>query len=191
MVSKYMLFHPDQSYEHRARIFKLLRSPRSDSKESIPPGNVACRRGGPVREPYSFSVPSPHRQFKTSSTGLNSEYKEEMRTKWNSDLISSYCAQTILRIIFNLFPCKLKDHSGQTEGRGLLKPSYTVINTMYSTYMDLATTTKKQKEKKESLKTKTIGSELWNQYRIRHLFANKKLPTGSGCGINHSGFTAS
>jgi hypothetical protein len=35
----------------RARIFKLLRSPRIDSKEPIPPDCVAC--GGPVRQPYS------------------------------------------------------------------------------------------------------------------------------------------
>ncbi len=67
---------------------------------------------------------------KAMSTGINSDYKE-MRKKWNSDLISSYCAQTILRIISNLFPCKLEDYSGQTEGRGFLKPPCTVLNTMY------------------------------------------------------------
>ncbi len=45
----------------RVRIFKLLRSPRIDYKETIPPV-------GPVRQPYSFSVPGPHRLFKNSST---------------------------------------------------------------------------------------------------------------------------
>jgi hypothetical protein len=49
----------------RARIFKLLRSPRTDSKEPIPPDCVACC--GPVRQPYSYSVPSTHRFFKNSS----------------------------------------------------------------------------------------------------------------------------
>jgi hypothetical protein len=44
----------------RARIFTLLRSRRIDSKEPIPPG---CER-----QPYSYSVPSPHRLFKNSST---------------------------------------------------------------------------------------------------------------------------
>jgi hypothetical protein len=47
----------------RARIFKLLRIPRIDSKKLIPPGY-----GGPVRQPYSYSVPSPYRLFKNSST---------------------------------------------------------------------------------------------------------------------------
>jgi hypothetical protein len=37
----------------RARIFKLLRSPRINIKDSVPPG-------GPVRQPYAYSVPSPH-----------------------------------------------------------------------------------------------------------------------------------
>jgi hypothetical protein len=44
---------------------KLLRSPRIDSKEPIPPGGVA---GGPVRQPCSYSVSSPHRLFKNSSS---------------------------------------------------------------------------------------------------------------------------
>jgi hypothetical protein len=35
----------------RARIFKLLRSPRINSKEPIPPGCVAWRAG--VRQPFS------------------------------------------------------------------------------------------------------------------------------------------
>jgi hypothetical protein len=39
-----------------AGIFKLLRSPVIVSKESIPP---ACVAGGPVRLPYSYSVPAP------------------------------------------------------------------------------------------------------------------------------------
>ncbi len=57
------------AYVARARIFKLLRSPRTDSKEPIPPGCVAWR--GPVRQPYSYSVPSPHRLFENSSSGYD------------------------------------------------------------------------------------------------------------------------
>jgi hypothetical protein len=37
-------------------IFKLLRSPGNDSKESIPPAYVSWRAG---TTPYSFSVPNP------------------------------------------------------------------------------------------------------------------------------------
>jgi hypothetical protein len=54
----------------RARIFKHLRSPRINSKESIPPAYAALKPGGPVRQSYSYSVPSPHRLFKNSSTGI-------------------------------------------------------------------------------------------------------------------------
>ncbi len=46
-------------YLYRARIFKLLRSPRIDSKEPILSGCVAWR------QPHSYSVPSPHRLFST------------------------------------------------------------------------------------------------------------------------------
>jgi hypothetical protein len=46
--------------QYRARICKLLRSPRIDFKESIPPGCVAWRL---VRQPYSYSVPSPHKKI--------------------------------------------------------------------------------------------------------------------------------
>ncbi len=48
---------------HRARIFKLLMSPRIDSKESIPPAYVAWRAGTTTLF-YSYSVPSPHRLLK-------------------------------------------------------------------------------------------------------------------------------
>jgi hypothetical protein len=48
----------------RARIFELLRSPRIDSKEPIQVTH------GPVRQSYSYSVPSPHILFKNSSTGV-------------------------------------------------------------------------------------------------------------------------
>jgi hypothetical protein len=41
----------------RARIFKLLRSPRIDYKEPTPPGCVAWRAGTTTR---SNSVPGPH-----------------------------------------------------------------------------------------------------------------------------------
>jgi hypothetical protein len=50
----------------RARIFKRLWSPGIDSKELIPPAYVAS--GGPVRWPYSYSVPSTHGLFKNSSS---------------------------------------------------------------------------------------------------------------------------
>jgi hypothetical protein len=61
-------FAVSENAEIRARIFKLLRSARIDSKDSVPPAYVAWR--GPVRQPYSYSVPNPHRLFKNSSTGL-------------------------------------------------------------------------------------------------------------------------
>ncbi len=52
---------------YRARISKLLRSLGIDSKESIPLAYVAWRR---YDNPISYSVPSPHRLFKNSSTGV-------------------------------------------------------------------------------------------------------------------------
>ncbi len=48
-----------------SRIFKFLRSPGIDSKESIPPVYVAGRAGTTT---FSYSVPSPHRLFKNSCT---------------------------------------------------------------------------------------------------------------------------
>ncbi len=45
--------------ENRARIFKLFRNPKIDQ------GTNSAR---PVRQPYSYSVPSPYRLFKNSST---------------------------------------------------------------------------------------------------------------------------
>ncbi len=42
-----------------------LKSPGIGSEESIPPAYVAWR---PLRQPYSYSVPSPHRLFKNFST---------------------------------------------------------------------------------------------------------------------------
>ncbi len=52
----------------RARIFTCLWAwgPGIHSKEWVPPAYVAW---GPVRYPYSTSVPSPHRLFKNSSSG--------------------------------------------------------------------------------------------------------------------------
>jgi len=50
----------------RARILKLLGSLTMDSKKSIPPAYVA---GRPVRQLYSYSVPSPNRLFKNFRTG--------------------------------------------------------------------------------------------------------------------------
>jgi hypothetical protein len=46
---------------------KGLRSPRINSKESIPPAYVAWRASTTTL--YSYSLPSPHRLFKNSSTG--------------------------------------------------------------------------------------------------------------------------
>ncbi len=48
-----------------ARIFKLLRRSRIDSKKPIPPGCVAWRAGTTT---LFYSVPSPHRLFKNTST---------------------------------------------------------------------------------------------------------------------------
>jgi hypothetical protein len=47
-------------------IFKLLRRPGIDSKESIPAAFVACWTG---TQPYYYFIPSPHRLFPKSSTG--------------------------------------------------------------------------------------------------------------------------
>jgi hypothetical protein len=48
-------------------IFKLLWSPEIDSEESIPKAYVAWRAG--TRTLFLYSVLSPHRLFKNSSTG--------------------------------------------------------------------------------------------------------------------------
>ena len=39
--------------------------PRNQFRQAVYPG-------GPVRQPYSYSVPSPYRLFKNSSTGMDS-----------------------------------------------------------------------------------------------------------------------
>ncbi len=44
----------------RTRAFKLLGSPGINFKETIPP---ASEPRWPVRQPYSYSVPSAHRLF--------------------------------------------------------------------------------------------------------------------------------
>jgi hypothetical protein len=51
----------------RVRIFKRLRSSRIDSKEPIPPGCEAWRA---ARQPSSYSVPSPLRLLKNSTTAV-------------------------------------------------------------------------------------------------------------------------
>ncbi len=51
---------------NRARIFKLLRSRRIDSKESIPPSYVALQAGTTTLFLLGSSI--PHRLFKNSST---------------------------------------------------------------------------------------------------------------------------
>jgi hypothetical protein len=53
---------------------KLLRIQGIDFNESIPP---AMYPGGPVRQPYSYSVPSPHRLFLNSSTGVPDKSKRD------------------------------------------------------------------------------------------------------------------
>ncbi len=52
----------------RARIFKLLRGPGIDSKESIPPAYIAWRAGTTTL--FLYLVPSPLRLFKNSNTVL-------------------------------------------------------------------------------------------------------------------------
>ncbi len=52
-------------WQTRARIFKLLRSPRIDSNESLSRAYVAWR---PVKQSSSYSVPRAHRLFWNSST---------------------------------------------------------------------------------------------------------------------------
>jgi hypothetical protein len=51
----------------RARIFKLLRCLRINSKKSIPPAYVTWRV---VRQPYTYSVPDPHRLFLYRTRGV-------------------------------------------------------------------------------------------------------------------------
>ncbi len=63
------LHHPHRKRGSRARIFKLLRSPRVNSKESTPPAYVAWQDGTTTLFLLRYSVPSPHRLFKNSSTG--------------------------------------------------------------------------------------------------------------------------
>ncbi len=84
-LSKYKNFIDSNSLICRlawAQIFKLLRSPRIDSKGPIPPGCVAWRAGTTTL--YSYSVPSPHRLFKNSSTEQVSywEYFEAGRSRF-------------------------------------------------------------------------------------------------------------
>ncbi len=57
-----LLYAPCMS---KARILKLLESPRIDSNFQF---RQAMNPGGPVRQPYSYSIPSPHKLFKNSST---------------------------------------------------------------------------------------------------------------------------
>ncbi len=53
-----------QRHNTEPEFFNILRSPRIDSQEPIPPGFVAWRAGTTTL----YSVPSPHRLFKNSST---------------------------------------------------------------------------------------------------------------------------
>ncbi len=47
--------------------FKTLKEPKNRITRNQ--YRQAMQPGGPVRQPYSYSVPSPHRLFKNSSTG--------------------------------------------------------------------------------------------------------------------------
>ncbi len=58
----------------RARIFKLLRSPRIDSKKSIPAACEAWRAGMTT---LFLSVPIPYRLYKISSTALKPHSPKE------------------------------------------------------------------------------------------------------------------
>jgi hypothetical protein len=51
-----------------ARIFKLLRTPGIDSKKSIPPCSL-CSQAGRYDEPIPTRFLAPHRLFKNSSSG--------------------------------------------------------------------------------------------------------------------------
>ncbi len=73
------------AYVYRGRNFKLLRSPRIDSKKLFP--RQAVWPGGPVRQPYSYSVPSPHRLFKNSSTV---QCAENQKDGWDSRVQGFY-----------------------------------------------------------------------------------------------------
>ncbi len=74
-----------QSLHTRTRdgIFKLLLSPGIDSLELIPPGYVACvgilGSGGPVRQPYSYSVSCPHGLFLKFQHWTGSSLKNSKR----------------------------------------------------------------------------------------------------------------
>jgi hypothetical protein len=73
VMGKMKFYHGKKIFAHWrhflgswARIFKLLRSPRINSKEPIPPAYVTWRAGTTTE---SYSVPSPHRLFKNSISG--------------------------------------------------------------------------------------------------------------------------
>jgi hypothetical protein len=66
----------------RARIFKLLRSPRIDSKEPIPLGCVAWRAGTTTL--LLFGSYSPQRVFKNSSTGKQFQASKHWDTRSQS-----------------------------------------------------------------------------------------------------------
>ncbi len=65
------LYYPEPEF------LNFLGSPNIDSKEPIPSGYVAWRIG---RQPYSFSVPSPHRLLKNSSTAYR--FRPQRMFRW-------------------------------------------------------------------------------------------------------------
>ncbi len=74
------------TYLFRARIFKLLRSPRIDSKESIPPAYVAWRAGTPI---LLLLGSQPHKIVKNSSTALyQNPYRHLLRYRGTENLLS-------------------------------------------------------------------------------------------------------
>jgi len=74
--------------ETRARIFKHLWSPGTDSKEPIPPGCVAWRAGT-----TTLFLLSSHRLFKNSSTGFSLKaelfHKKPWQIIWTTDHYSA------------------------------------------------------------------------------------------------------
>ncbi len=71
LVSVEIIFFKGMGTLYRARIFKLLWSPGIGSKEPIPPAYLAWCVGPNGNPIPSYSVPSPHRLFKNTSTFMH------------------------------------------------------------------------------------------------------------------------
>ncbi len=68
--------------KRRRGIFKLLGSPGIEFKDSIRPAYVA---GGPERQPYSYSVPSPHGCSKIPAQGSRRRAEKRNKKKRRKD----------------------------------------------------------------------------------------------------------